>query len=149
MSTVIATLTSIWVIAALAWVGRRTLRLPICPICAGVAGTWAGMLIARYAGVSFDPTMLPILLGGSAVGLISWSERHLPARRSPMLWKSLAIPLGFAAVYALHDERWGLLAGALAAFATIAAVFFRKSESTDSADVEAIERLKRQMEHCC
>ena len=149
MSTVIAALTSIWAIAALAWAVRRALRLPICPICAGVAGTWAWMLIARYMGVSFDPSMLPILLGGSVVGLIFWSEPHLPAQRSPALWKSLAIPLGFAAAYALHDEHWGLLAAALVAMAAATIVFFFKSESVRATDPESIERLKKQMEHCC
>ena len=57
MSAIAPALFSIWLLAALAWVGRRTLRVSVCPICVGVAGTWLWMLICRHFGLPVPPAL--------------------------------------------------------------------------------------------
>ena len=39
MNAIAPALVSIWLLAALAWLARRTLHVSACPICVGVAGT--------------------------------------------------------------------------------------------------------------
>jgi len=148
MNAVAPALTSIWLLAALAWLARRALRVSVCPICVGVAGTWLWMLIARQFGIGVDTTMLPLLLAGSVVGIAYQLERFLPSGRSVALWKSVAIPLGLAAAYALEQSLWGLLAALLATLMVGAAVFFRPAAESGPAS-EAAEELKRQMKQCC
>lgn len=148
MNAVAPALVSIWLLAALAWVARRTLRVSVCPICAGVAGTWLWMLLGRQFGVAIDTAMVPLLMGGSVVGVAYQLEHFVAAGRSVALWKSVAIPLGLAAAYALEQSLWGLLAAVLAALLVAAVVFFRPTQAA-AARNEAIEELKRQMKQCC
>jgi len=99
MTAILTTTVSILTITSAVWVAKRLLRVPLCPICLGVGGTWLWMVVARYVGVAFDASMLPVLLGGSAVGVAYQLEKHLPQGRSALLWKSLFIPLALVAAY--------------------------------------------------
>jgi hypothetical protein len=148
MSAIAPALLSVWLLAALAWIARRRLRVSVCPICAGVAGTWAWMLVGRHFGVSVDTAMLPLLMAGSVVGIAYQLERSLPVGRSGALWKSVAIPLGLATAYALEQSLWGLLVPMLAALVAASAVFFRPG-SQSARSSETVEELKRQMKQCC
>lgn len=148
MDAVAPALVSIWLLAALAWLARRTLRLSVCPICVGVAGTWLWMLIARQFGVGVDTSMLPLLLAGSVVGIAYQTERFVPAGRSGAAFKAAAIPVGLAAAYALEQSLWGLLAAMVAALLVVAAAFFRSAGQAAPAS-EAVEALKKQMKQCC
>ena len=148
LSAILVPLLSIWGLGALAWAARRALRLPLCPICVGVAGTWIWMLIGRALGVAIDTSMLALLLGGSVVGIAYQLERRLAAENESMPWKTLVIPLGFAAAYALEQALWGLLAAILFALAAVGAVFFRP-RSAVAPDSATVEELKRQMKQCC
>jgi len=109
MAAILITTLSILAIAGAAWAAKKWLRVPLCPICLGVGGTWLWMLIGRSLGYSVDAAMLSILLGGSVVGIAFQVERRLPQGRSPLLWKTLFIPAGFAAAYALAAAQWSLL----------------------------------------
>ncbi len=148
MNAIAPAVLSIWVLAALAWLARRTLRVSVCPICAGVAGTWLWMLAGRHFGLAIDTSMLPLLLAGSVVGLAYQVERLVPASRSGALFKAVAIPIGLAAAYALEQSLWGALAALLAALLAVAAAFFRRV-SAASPDSAAVEELKKQMKQCC
>ncbi|MBI2316819.1 MAG: hypothetical protein HYU75_07360 [Betaproteobacteria bacterium] len=148
MTVVASTTLSILAIAALAWAVRRALRVELCPICLGVAGTWLWMLLARFAGLAVDASMLAVLLGGSAVGLAYQLERRLPPGRSPLLWKALFIPAGFVAAYALAGEHWVMLAGAGIALVALAAVFLLASPAR-AKDPAAVAKLEQQMKKCC
>lgn len=148
MSAIAPALFSIWLLAGLAWVGRRTLRVSVCPICVGVAGTWLWMLLGRHFGLAVDTAMLPLLLAGSVVGIAYQLERFVAAGRSAALWKGVAIPLGLAAAYALEQSLWGLLVAFLSALAVAAVVFFRSAAAAGPAG-EAVEELKRRMKQCC
>jgi len=148
MTIILITTLSILAITGFAWLAGKFLPFPVCPICIGVAGTWLWMLGARLAGFAPDPSMLAILLGGSVVGIAYQLEKHLPGGRSPLLWKTLFLPMGFMAAYGLAVAHWSLLAMAVAALLLLATVFFvprRHSEKSSA----AVEKLERDMKKCC
>jgi len=148
MNIVIATIASLLAIAGLAWAAGRMLRLPLCPICSGVAGTWLWMLVARHHGFAIDAAMLSILLGGSVVGIAYQIEKRLAGARSPLLWKTLFIPAGFAAAYGLAGAQWVLLVAALVVLLLLSAYFLwpRGSATTSST---AVQELESRMKNCC
>jgi len=137
MTIILITTVSILAITGLAWLARKVLPFPVCPICVGVAGTWLWMLAAQLAGFALDPWMLAILLGGSVVGTAYQLEKHLPQGRSPLLWKTLFLPMGFMAAYGLALPNWSLLATAVTALLLVAAVFFvpRRHSEKNSATI--------------
>jgi len=141
-------LVSIFVLAGLAWLAGKALRFSLCPICFGVAGTWLWMLGARLAGFAVDSTMLAVLLGASVVGIAGQLEARLPQGCSPLLWKTLTLPVGFVAAYGLVAERWNMAAISFLALALLAALFLlpRRLAATDEA---AVEKLEQQMKKCC
>jgi hypothetical protein len=148
MAVILATAVSILAIAGVAWAARKVLNVPLCPICFGVGGTWLWMIVGRSMGYAVDATMLPILLGGSVVGIAYQVEKRLPQGRSPMLWKMLFVPVGFAAAYALGAAQWALSAAMGLALVLLSA-FFLRSPSAPEAESEAVERLKRKLRSCC
>lgn len=148
MTIILITTISILAITGSALLAGKLLRFPVCPICVGVAGTWLWMLAARLAGFAFDASMLAILLGGSVVGIAYHLEKHLPRRRSPLLWKTLFLPTGFVAAYGLALPHWGALAITTVVLLLLTAVFFmaRRDSEDNSA---AVEKLEREMKKCC
>jgi len=148
MDVIFVTVASILAIAGVTWAASRLLNVALCPICFGVGGTWLWMILGRSLGYAFDTTMLPVLLGGSVVGIAYQVEKRLPKGRSSLLWKMLFVPAGFAAAYALAAAQWTLSAVMVAALAALAA-FFLRSSSAPEAESEAVERLRRKMRECC
>lgn len=148
MTVAVATVLSILTITGLAWAAKKMLRVPLCPICLGVGGTWLWMLIARYFGAAFDTSMLPVLLGGSAVGVAYQLEKRLPQGRSALLWKSLFIPTAMVVAYGLALPNWTLFAAALGAILILTVIFFvpPRLQAKDSATVD---KLAEQMKKCC
>jgi hypothetical protein len=148
MTIVLTTIASILVIAAVAGAAGRLLHLPLCPICAGVGGTWLWMVVARHFGLAVDVPMLSTLLGGSVVGVAYQLERHLSSRRSPLLWKTLSIPSGFATAYALAAEHWALLAMALVVLLLLTA-YFLLPRGSSKAPSTTVQELESKMKNCC
>jgi len=148
MDSVVASTASILAIAATAWVVGRATGMRLCPICAGVGGTWLWMVVARHFGVAPDPTVLPILLGGSVAGTAALLEKRLPRGRSALAWKTSAIPVGFVAAYGLAAPDWSLFAAGLGAALVVGAVFFRPT-SGGAADAAAVSDLERRLKDCC
>ena len=148
MTVILITIVSILAITGLAWLAAKALPFPVCPICVGVAGTWLWMVAARLAGFAFDASMLAILLGGSVVGIAYQLEKHLPEGRSPLLWKALFMPVGFAAAYGIAQPHWGLLLIAGIVLLALATVFYmpRRGPGPRSA---AVAKLEREMKKCC
>jgi hypothetical protein len=135
-------------LAGLAWLAGGRTHFKVCPICFGVAGTWAWMLGARFAGLPVDATMLAVLLGASVVGGATRLEAHLAQGRSPLLWKTLAVAEGVAAAYGLVAQRWDVVALAVVALLLLAAWFLlpRRVAATDEA---VVRKLEEQMKKCC
>jgi len=148
MSTVITTIVSILAIAAAAWAAGRALRLALCPICTGVAGTWLWMVLARYFGVAIDVAMLSTLLGGSVVGIAYQLEKRLAQGCSPLLWKMLFIPVGFAAAWGLAVAHWVLLAVALVVLVVLTAFFLWPRANANIAST-TVQELEDKMKNCC
>lgn len=148
MAIVITTIVSILAIAGFAWAAGRMSRIPLCPICAGVAGTWLWMVVARQFGIAVDASMLSTLLGGSVVGIAYQLERRLGKGRSQLLWKTLFIPAGFAAAYALAEAHWSLLAMALVVLFLLTA-YFLLSRGTTKTSSSAVQKLESEMKNCC
>jgi len=148
MTSILVTIASIFAFAGGAWTARKLLRIPVCPICVGVASTWLWMLIGRSYGYAVDATMLSMLLGGSVVGIAYLLEKRLPQGRSPSLWKALFIPLGFVAAYGLVESHW-ILFSVMAVALVLLAVFFLARPAVSEAPSEAVEELKRKMQQCC
>ena len=148
MTIVLTTIASILALAGLAWAASRLLRLAICPICTGVAGTWLWMGVARHFDFAVDVLMLSTLLGGSVVGVAYQLERRLAGGRSPLLWKTLFIPAGFAAAYALAVAHWALLAMALVVLLLLTA-YFLVPRGSAKAPSTAVQNLESKMKNCC
>jgi len=148
MTAILTTTFSILAISGLAWAARKLLRVPICPICLGVGGTWLGMVIVRSLGYAVDTTMLAILLGGSVAGIAYQVEKRLPQGGSPLLWKTLFIPAGFVAAYALAAPRWTLFAVTSAVLVLLTA-FFLLPPGALREKSETVEELKKKMQECC
>jgi hypothetical protein len=142
---IIATLVAL---AALAWLVRRFSRLPVCPICVGVSGTWLLMLGARAGGFAVDSAALAMLLGASVVGSAHWIEARLPPQRSALLWKVLALPAGFIAAYGVVAAQW-IPAAVAAAVLVVLTAWFLRSEQGATRDPANIAQLEKQMKKCC
>lgn len=148
MTSILTTTISILVISGAAWAAKKMLRAPVCPICLGVGGTWSWMLIGRSLGYAVDITMLAILLGGSVAGIAYQVEKRLPPGRSPLAWKTLFIPAGFVAAYALAAPQWVLFAMVSVGLVLLTA-FFLLPHGASGEESETVEELKKKMRECC
>jgi len=57
---IVITTISIVAITGLVWGAKKILPFPVCPICAGVSGTWLWMLGLRFLGYPIDIAVLAI-----------------------------------------------------------------------------------------
>ncbi|MDO8474291.1 MAG: hypothetical protein Q7S62_02005 [bacterium] len=138
---------SIVVITCAAWLVNKVLPFKVCPICAGVSGTWLWMLVALFVGYEIDRIIVAMLLGGSVVGIAYQLEKRLPAGRSPILWKALFIPAGFVVAYSLVSLQWALLAVSLGVVGVIVWAFVMAVPKQRAN--QKVEELKQKMENCC
>ena len=145
---IILTVISIFVITCAVWTVNKLFPFKVCPICAGVSGTWLWMLAASLLGYQIDLAIVAMLMGGSVVGIAYQLEKRLSAGRSPLLWKTLFIPLGFIAVYGVVSSWWNAAVSSLAVLGLLSWVFVMvrpsKAQST-----QKVEDLKKKMENCC
>ena len=149
----IATTTiSILAITGLLWLLNRILPFKICPICAGVSGTWLWMLAANFLGYQIDLVIPAMLMGGSVVGIAYQLEKKLPARsaswQTSLLWKTLFIPTGFIAAYGILAQWWIMFLVALV-FLFLASFLFLFSGNKPSSQKEAVKELEKKMKDCC
>lgn len=141
---------SILGISAAVWAIGKIAPLRVCPICAGVAGTWLWMLAARTAGYPINSLIIGMLMGGSAVGIAYQLERRLASSRSVLPWKMLFIPAGFAAAYGAAASAWLTAAGGAGAAALIAYAFLRTGDRPSTPHRKsAVRELTRNLDQCC
>ena len=142
---------SILVISLVAWLFGRITHLKICPICAGTSLSWfwmlAGMLTNQLPVISYQ-LPVAILMGGSVVGIAYQLEKHLPSNRSPLLWKVIFVPLGFAAVYAITNFLWGAFFP-LAVLAVTTALMFLYYPLRAGTENKKVGQIEKEMENCC
>jgi hypothetical protein len=118
----------------------------ICPICALVSLTWIMMFAMKVSGHVVSNELLAMLMGGSVVG-ISYVLGTRMQTQHPKLWKLIAIPLGFAAMYALLSFAWLYAAFAVAAYAGTWFVFRNIAMATP--DTHRINDITKALDNCC
>src|SRR3989344_1820113 len=107
-------ITSIFAIACFVWLINKLALFKICPICAGVFGTWSWLIAARFLGYQIDAVFPAVLMGGSVVGIAYQIEKRMASQKSPVLFKMFFIPAGFIVVYsALLSQYWIFLVAAI------------------------------------
>jgi hypothetical protein len=82
------------------------------------------------------------------VGGAFWIDHRLPEPGSALLWKALALPVGFTAAYAVVAEQWIVAATAATALAVLA-VFFVPPWRAAAADPATVAELEERMKKCC
>lgn len=148
------TLASILFITGAMWLLNRWIRfVRICPICAGVCGTWLVTLSGILLGFLSESEWMPLVamgMGGSVVGITYQLEKFLPSYRSPLIWKTTFIPLGFVIVYAVVNQQWILIPLPLALLCMIAYIRldFSVDQSKHTANTK-VEDLEKKMKSCC
>jgi len=148
MTSLLIAIASMLVLGLLGWLAGKVSRLPVCPVCVGVAGTWLWMIAVRLAGYDVDATLLGILMGASVVGFAQAMEARLPSGRSALAWKALALPVGVVAAAGLAGEHWGLAGAAGAALALLTAIALRRRDAKTS-DSAVVSQLEERMKKCC
>ena len=142
---------SIVVITFGVWFSNRMGWTRICPICAGVFGTWAWIVGGIYAGILAGDewrVLATMAMGGSVVGFAYFMEKHLAEGRSRAFWKAVFIPTGFLGVYGFLSGRWLLVFGAAVGIA-LAIVHFFSPRGIGRSGSEKAESIKKSLEDCC
>src|SRR3989344_8334509 len=86
---------------------NKWLPFKICPICAGVSGSWllltAGIVLGRWSGDYKLP--IAMLMGGTVVGIAFQGEAKLDwAKKGIYVWKVPVIILGMPIAYWLFKN---------------------------------------------
>lgn len=143
---------SIFAITGFVWLVNRILPLKICPICAGVSGTWLWLLAAKFLGYEIDLLIPAILMGGSVVGI---------ANRLPLPSKTLFISVGFVAVYSVLASWWTAFIVATTILVIVALRFTEEPRAMEENGKVAApsgrasphemrrEELEKKMKKCC
>ncbi|MEK7621629.1 MAG: hypothetical protein AAB415_00440 [Patescibacteria group bacterium] len=144
----IISLISILGLTGIVWAIGRRLPFSICPICAGVAGTWLWLISGYFLGYQIDLVITALLMGGTVVGVMSKLERLIEPKFG-LIWKTVFVVSGFGAMGSLIGGRWLLFATGIivALIATFACRTPRIKRS--GGESEQIKKLKKEMEKCC
>lgn len=148
MSLAIA-LTSIIIITGLIWLLNKILPRPLCPVCAGVGGTWFWLIVAaKFFSYEIDPMIPALLLGGSVVGITYQIEKRITGKQLFIFWKTAFIAIGFAGAYSLLKNQWYIFLTTATAFLIIALIVLMLP-ALRSADKQKVKKLTKEMENCC
>lgn len=159
MEFVIA-VTSIFGITGVFWLINRFFGVGVCPICAGVSGTWLWILIGVIVGwLKADSWSLvaALAMGGSVVGIAYQTEKFLRDGASPLLWKTVFVPAGFAVMHSFLSGSWTTAGIALIFLVVFALAFLRLPFSArHGSDTGAeymlsknVKKLENEMKNCC
>lgn len=147
-------------ITVFVWMLNKVLPFKICPVCAGVSGTWliltAGILSDLLPAASYQ-LPIAVLMGGTVVGISYQGEKTLLlADWHGLVWKALVTVVGFPAAYlSLLNMSWKLLGFEVILLSTLLYLFFVrpsvkiKSQMRSAKEIADIDRLERKMEECC
>lgn len=145
---IILTLISIVVLTVVAWVVRKMIKLNLCPVCVGVAGTWLWLVIAYFGGYQIELIIPAMLMGGSVVGVMSKLERLIELK-FVLVWKTIFVVSGFLAMNSLITSQWLVLTMGII-IAIIATLIFRTGKiEVNKAGSEKFQELKEKMKNCC
>lgn len=147
---ILTALISILAITGAVWLFNKISPFKVCPICAGVSGTWIWMLAFMVLGYGYglvSPLVVALLMGGSVVGIAYKADKFVPDKLD-LVWKTSFITAGFAAQYMLLTWQMGYFIPLLALLLLIAWFFTilgrkRKEESP------RVKELEKGLEKCC
>jgi len=143
---------SILVLTTAVYILKRMGIVRVCPICAGIAGTWMGLIIGRAAGWDVEPAALAILLGASVAGITYLVEKK---KGQMSEWRKAALMLtGLAGGWGIVKESWIVAAILLALFTVLLALKGERAKdsggpvlSSGSAGTQG--DLVKKLEDCC
>lgn len=153
MIIIVIAVFSMFFISAFAWLTRRILKVSaICPVCAGVTGTWLWIVAGMYFGwldAEGWQMIAAIAMGGSVVGIAYQMEKRLSLRCSPMLWKMLFISTGFVLVYSILLWWWAGFAVSFSLCVVWLLSCIKKSQQDSARDSAAVKMLEDKMKNNC
>lgn len=133
---------------------NKSLPFKVCPICAGISGSWliltAGILLARWSGDYKLP--IAMLMGGTVVGIAFQGEAKFEwAKKGIYMWKAPVIILGMPVAYWLFKNMSLMtLAVEIAALAILMYSFFIRSHNISKHENDKhITELENKMKNCC
>ena len=156
MEIIIVTI-SILVITFLAWLINKLLPFKVCPICAGVSGTWFLLLVGILLGwlsLANYYLLIAVLMGGTVVGIAYQGEKRLNiAPENFLKFKTAVIVPGFVLVYfALASIGWLALVIEAAVLVAVMYLYFVQpflKERPPVRDKEKVAELEDKMKNCC
>lgn len=144
------TITSILAITALVWTFNKISPFYICPICAGVSGTWLWMLIGVLTNnlqLTTYSLVIAILMGGSVVGIMYQLEKK--RGELPLIWKTIFVVSGFLIVYALVSGWLAVGFFTVAFFAAFSILVLQKNGIQRPEKKSQVKELEEKMKNCC
>jgi hypothetical protein len=159
MEIIIVTI-SILVITGLVWLLNKALPFKVCPICAGVSGTWFLILVGILTGFLSPITyqlIVAVLMGGTVVGIAYQGEKRMDvAPKNFLKFRTAIIVPGFILVYfAIMNISWLTLVIEAAVLAVVTYLFFILpsakilKEASSSQSKEKVAELEKKMKECC
>lgn len=153
MIIIVIAVFSMLLISVFAWLTRRILKVSaICPVCVGVAGTWLWIVAGMYFGwleAESWSLIAAIAMGGSVVGIAYQAEKHLATRCSPVFWKAIFIPTGFALAYSILSWWWTGFAVSFSLCIVWLLSCFLKQRHNPVRDTAAVADLENKMKNNC
>lgn len=144
--------TSILAITVFVWIANKILPFKVCPICAGVSGTWLWIIAGLYLGWLMGENwrlIAGIAMGGSIVGIAYQLEKKILNPKLLLPWKALFIPAGFIAVYSISMRQLAIALLALIFLVLVAILFLSSAGPKSELDKTRWEELKNKMKKCC
>lgn len=145
---------SIIVLTGIVWIANRIFSIRVCPICAGISGTWIWMLATFFLGYEINLFILGTLMGGSVVGITYQLEKRFLIGKilhnKLLIWKTVFMVSGFITAYALASSEW-IAFSLSAAIITALSIFAvtQKSKVINKKQNKNVEQLEKYMEDCC
>ena len=153
-------ITSMLAITGIVWLLNKILPFKVCPICAGISGTW----LVLTAGILFDRILIDdfgllivLLMGGTVVGIAYQGEQTiLWATSHPLTWKVIVIGTGFSLAYlAFLTISLTTLVIEIIFMAALTYIFFIKPsikikyQIKNTAEPSLIRKLEEKLKKCC
>lgn len=148
------------VITGLVWALNKLLPFKLCPVCAGVSGTWIILTALMLGNVIPDSLFIipvSILIGGTVVGIAYQGEKSLLwVKHYPVAWKLAVMVVGFSLVYgAVQYMSWTTFGIELVALAGVVYLFFIRRgvsgaiHTAHPGDAQDVKKIEKGLEQCC
>ena len=144
-------------ITVIIWLLNKVLPFEVCPICAGISGSWlllsAGIVFGLLEAGSWQ-LAVALAMGGSVVG-IAYKSEHIFSwgRENPLLWKLIVIGTGTPLAYlTVSFLSFRVFIAEVIFLSVLTYIFFvRKQEHklTIVASNNKIKELEDKLKNCC